>query len=94
MTKQAADGNTLKLDLPMEQMNRVVEGNSAFIVSDTQITSELEEKTKVTPIKNEIKTRNSLGKNMPELYNLENGIETEKPIKKRLDLDLYQMEQI
>jgi hypothetical protein len=46
------------------------------------------------PIRNEIKTRSRLGKIMPELYNLENGVETEKPVKIELDLDLYQMEKV
>jgi hypothetical protein len=31
---------------------------------------------------------------MPELYNLENCVETEKPVKIDLDLDLYQMEKV
>jgi hypothetical protein len=31
---------------------------------------------------------------MPELYNLENCVEKEKPVKIDLDLDLYQMEQV
>jgi hypothetical protein len=31
---------------------------------------------------------------MPELYNLEDSTESEKPVKIDLDLDLYQMEKV
>jgi hypothetical protein len=35
-----------------------------------------------------------LGKITPELYNLEDNTESEKPVKIELDLDLYQLEEV
>ena len=95
MTKQAADENTLKCHIPVEETNKVGESNNAFVVCVEQVSHKLEEKIKATPIRNEIKPRrNRLGKIMPELYNLEDCVESEKPVKIDLDLDLYQMEKV
>ena len=67
--------------------------NNSLIICDANASPELEDKLKVTPIKTGIESkRNRLGKIMPELYNLENCIKSEKPVKINLDLDLYQME--
>ena len=94
MTKQTADETTLKFQMGVEELNKVGEGNNPFVVGGTQVNRKLEEKTKITPIRNAIKTRSRLGKIMPELYNLENSVETEKPVKIELDLNLYQMEKV
>ena len=95
MTKQTADETTLKYHMTVEEANKASESNNAFAACGAQVNSELEEKIKVTSIRNEIKSkRNRLGKIMPKLYNLENGVETEKPVKINLDLDLYQMEKV
>jgi hypothetical protein len=94
LTKQASDENTLKFHVPVEEMTKVGEAN-AIVVCSAQVNSELEEKIKVVPIRNEMKSRRSrLGKIMPELYDLEDGVESEKPVKIDLDLDLYQMEKV
>lgn len=94
MTKQTSDENTLKFHVPVEEMTKVSEAN-AIVVCSTQVNSELEEKIKVVPIRNEMKSRRSrLGKIMPELYDLEDCVESEKPVKIDLDLDLYQMEKV
>ena len=94
MTKQTADENTLKFHMTMKETNKVGEAN-ALVICDAQESSKLEEKIKGTSIKNEMKSkRNRLGKILPELYNLENRVETEKPVKIDFDLDLYQMEKV
>ena len=65
--------------------------NNALIICDVNAIPEREDQLKTTPIKTGIKSEtNRLGKIMSELYNLENCIESEKPVK--IDLDLYQME--
>jgi hypothetical protein len=95
LTKQPADENVLKFHLAVEEMNKASVGNNALVVCGAQLSHELEKKIKVTPIRNEMKSKsNILGKIMPELYNLENCVEKEKPVKIDLDLDLYQMEQV
>lgn len=75
-------------------MNKVGDAN-AIVVCSAQVSSELEEKIKVVPVRNEMKSkRNRLGKIMPELYDLEDDVESKKPVKIDLDLDLYQMEKV
>jgi hypothetical protein len=55
----------------------------------------LENKLEVTPIRTGIKMKsNGLENDMPELYDLEEGVKAEKPVKIELDIDLYQMEQV
>ena len=83
--------------MSVEGANKVGEGvtkmmdNNALIICDVNASPEREDQLKTTPIKTGIKSEtNRLGKIMPELYNLENCIEPEKPVK--IDLDLYQME--
>jgi len=99
LTKQIADETTSKCHITVEEANKVGESvtkmmdNNAFIVCDVNASPEREGQLKTTPIKTGIKSEtNRLGKIMPELYNLENCIESEKPVKINLDLDLYQME--
>ncbi len=67
--------------------------NDALIVCDVNSDIERKDQPKTTPIKTGIEAkRNKLERIMPELYNLENCNESEKPVKIDLDLDLYQME--
>lgn len=99
MTKQTADETALKCHVTVEGANKVSESitkmmdNNSLIICDVNANPEREDQLKTTPIKTGIKSEtNKLGKIMPELYNLENGITSEKPVKIDLDLDLYQME--
>jgi hypothetical protein len=63
------------------------------VICSTQTSLASEDKFEVPSSKNGIKLKKiRLGRIMPELYNLENGTESEKPVKIDLDLDLYQME--
>jgi len=85
--------------MSVEGANKVSEnvtkmmGNNALVVCDVNDSPENEDQLKTTPIKTGIKSEtNRLGKIMPELYNLENCIASEKPVKIDLNLDLYQME--
>jgi hypothetical protein len=94
LTKQTSDETALKYHLAVEEANKVVEGN-ALVICDAQASPEREDKLEVTPIRTEINSkRNRLGKIMPELYDLEDCVESEKPVKIDLDLDLYQMEKV
>jgi cell division GTPase FtsZ len=99
LTKQTADETTLKYHMTVEEANKASENgtktmdNNALIICNVNASPEREDQLKTTPIKTGIKSEtNRLGKIMPELYNLENCIEPEKPVKIDLDLDLYQME--
>ena len=91
MTKHPADENPLKLHV--EELNKIGEVD-ALLVCGTQVGAELEEKIKVVPVKNEMEPKSRLGKIMLELYDLENCVKSEKPVKINLDLDLYQMEKV
>lgn len=97
MTKHTADETTLKCHISVEGDNKVSESatkimdNNALAIYDVNAIPENQLKT--TPIKTGIKSETDrLGKIMPELYNLENCIGSEKSVKIDLDLDLYQME--
>jgi hypothetical protein len=99
LTKQAADETALKCHVTVEGANKVSEsvtkmmGNTALVICDANASPENEDQLKTTPIKTGIKPETDrLGKIMPELYNLENCVGSEKPVKIDLDLDLYQME--
>jgi hypothetical protein len=93
LTKQPSDENALKCHPLIEEANKV-KGN-ALVVCDVQSSPELEEKLEVTPIGTEMKSKaNELGKIVAELYDLEDCVESEKPVKINLDLDLYQMEKV
>ena len=92
MTKHVDD--TLKCHLSVEEPKKLVEEN-AIEVFDVHAKSELESNLEFTQIRNEIKLkRDILEKMVPELYNLEDCAESEKPVKIDLDLDLYQMEKV
>jgi hypothetical protein len=93
LTKQAADENPFKFHLPVEEVNKAGEVD-ALVVCDVHVNAELEEKNEMSPISNEIKPKGVLETAMPNLYNLENDVEVEKPMKIDLDLDLYQMEKV
>jgi hypothetical protein len=94
LTKHASDESLLKCHLTVEEAKKVVEDN-ALVVCDAQASPEFEDELEVAPIKTGFKSKsNRLGKIMPELYNLEDCVESEKPVKINLDLDLYQMEQV
>jgi hypothetical protein len=93
LTKQP-DQTALKYDLTVEEPKNLVE-NNVLVVCDSQAISELKSKLGVTSIKAGIKSKETwLKKMVPELYNIEDGFELDKPVKIELDLDLYQMEQV
>ena len=93
LTKQATDENPFKFHLPAEDVNKTGEVD-ALVVCDVHVSAELEEKNEISTIMNEMKPKGVLETVMPELYNLENNVKTEKPCKIDLDLDLYQMEKV
>lgn len=94
MTKHSADENALKYNLTVEEPKKLVEDN-ALVVCDAQVIPELKSKLEVTSIKAGIKSKKTgLEKMVPELYNLEDSVKLERPVKIELDLDLYQMEQV
>jgi hypothetical protein len=92
LTKHVPD-EALKCHLTVEEPKELVEEN-ALVVSNVPVSSELESKLKVTQL-NQVKPEiTNPGTVMPELYNLEECAEKEKPVKIDLDLDLYQMEKV
>ena len=92
LTKQTPDEAALKCPLTIEEAGKVIEDN-ALVICDAQDSPKLESKLAVTTIRTEIELRsNGLGKIMPELYDLEDCAESEKPLK--IDLNLYQMEKV
>ena len=94
MTKHASGEAALKCHLAIEETDKIVEDN-ALSVGNVPPTRQLESEIDVTQIRTEINPKTSmLGINMPELYNLEEQVKLEKPVKIDLDLDLYQMEQV
>jgi len=87
--------------MTVEGANKVSEsvtkmmGNTALVICGVNASPENGDQLKTTPIKTGMKSETDrLGKIMPELYNLENCVESEKPVKIDLDLDLYQMEEV
>lgn len=93
MTKTAPD-DTLKCHLTVEEPEKLVKENT-LAVCNVQTSPELNSKVEVTQITPEIKPeKKGLQKMVPELYNLEDYDESEKPVKINLDLDLYQMEKV
>ena len=91
MTKP--DETALKCHLTVEEPKKLVEDN-ALVVCDMQDRPTLK-KLEVTQIRAGVKLKKiGLEKMVPELYNLEDSIESEKPVKIDLDLDLYQMEEV
>ncbi len=93
MTKPAPE-DTLKCHLTVEEPKELVEENP-IVVSNVQTSPEFNNKIKVSRITTEIKPIiKEHRKTVPELYNLEDIDESEKPVKISFDLDLYQMEKI
>jgi hypothetical protein len=96
LTKQASDETVLKGHSALEEANKVVPivteaiVNNALVIRDAHdIEQEGElDVTLVNTKKNTVKSK--LRQIMPELYDIENGAEAEKPLE--VDLDLYQME--
>ena len=94
MTKQPSEETALKCHMTIEEANKVGDGN-ALVICGAQANHMLEDKLAVPSNRTVIKLKRSrLGKIMPELYNLEDSTESEKPVKIDLDLDLYQMEKV
>ena len=94
MTKHTSDETALKYHLNIEETNKIVEDNALSVCNEPP-SPQLKSKIDVTQIRTEIKSRtNMLGASMPELYNLEEQVKSEKPVKIDLDLDLYQMEKV
>lgn len=94
MTKQPSAESALKCHLAMDEAKKVVESN-ALVVCGAPVIPELEDALDVTSIGTGVKSETSrLGKVMRELYNLEDCVKSEKPVKIDLGLDLYQMEKV
>jgi hypothetical protein len=94
LTKHSSDENGLKCHLTMEEPKKVVEDN-LLVVCNVQDSPELESKLENAAIRTAVKPKKSgLGKIISELYDLEDCVESEKPVKIDLDLDLYQMEKV
>jgi len=93
LTKQTPDEVSLKCHLTLEE-TKIAE-NKALVICNTQASPQLEDKFEVTPVRTGIKSKsNGLEKIMPELYDLEGLVKSEKPVKIDLDVDLYQMEKV
>ncbi len=93
MTKQPQDDNPLKLHLLVEENNKANETPTIYF-NEIQVKPELKQDPPITLTNNEIvplgKTRELA---VPEIGNLENWDQNEKPMKIDLDLELYQMEE-
>jgi cell division GTPase FtsZ len=96
LTKQTSDETVLKGHLALEEANKAVPSVTEAIVNNALVIRgahnvEHEGELDVTVVmtrKNSVKSK--LREIMPELYDIENGAEAEKPLE--VDLDLYQME--
>ena len=92
MPKQPSDQNTLVCHLTGEAAGKVVEGN-ALVVCNLPDSPKLEEKLEVTPIRIGTKLKiHDLGTVVAKLYDLEGSVDKEMSVK--IDLDLYQMENV
>lgn len=92
MPKQPSDQTALVCNLTREEAGKVVEGN-ALVVCNSPDSPKLEEKLEYTSIR--IGTNlniHNLGTIVAKLYDLEGFVEKERPVK--IDLDLYQMENV
>jgi hypothetical protein len=98
LTKHASD-ETLKCHLTMHGVSKVGEGVAKIMDGGAIVVCEggvrLDEKLKLSRVTTGTEVRGTgFDRIMPELYNLENCVETGKPVKIDLDLDLYQMEDV
>ncbi|MCW4044196.1 MAG: hypothetical protein NWE94_01600 [Candidatus Bathyarchaeota archaeon] len=91
MTKQA-DEIALKAHLSLDEANKVVESTVELVCDEALVgCGAVVEPVEIAPLKVKVNAvRNKRCKVMPELYDLEQGSEAEKPLN--VDLDLYQME--
>ena len=98
MTKQLSDENSLKYQLATEankvkaSIDSLIE-NPHLAICNTHGSREKESQFKDFQIETTVMSEPANpGKLMIELFNLENWVESETPVKIKLDLDLYQME--
>jgi hypothetical protein len=92
LTKQPSDETALRCHLTGDEAGKVVEGN-ALVVCNLPDSPKLEEKLEVTPIRIGTKLKiHDLGTVVAKLYDLEGSVEKERSVK--IDLDLYQMENV
>ena len=92
MPKQPSDQTALSCHLTGEEAGKVVEGNT-LVVYNSPDNPKLEEKLEVKPISIGTNSKtHGLGTVVAKLFDLEGSIEKERPVK--IDLDLYQMEDI
>ena len=100
MTKQEPVEPALKCHGTLDEAGKVSVGSvsemlekSAFSVHTAQISPESLQKPKVTLVRSKtVSRRSKVGKVMEKLFDLESCSEPEKPLK--IDLDLYQMEDV
>ena len=95
MTKQPSEETIPKFHATIEDSGKVSEVN-ALMICEAPLDHLLENKIKVPLSRNGIEIKKiRLGKKItPELYNLEDNTKSEKPMKIKLELDLYQMEEV
>ena len=94
MTKQATDENAFKYNLISDEPRKLIE-NNVILVNEPQTSPKLINKLEVTSLKTGIKSKEiGLKEMVLELYNIEDSIESEKPVKIELGLNLYQMERV
>ena len=94
MTKQATDENAFKYNLISNEPRKLIK-NNVILVSEPQTSPKFINKLEVASLKTGIKSKeNGLKEMVLELYNIEDSIESERPVKIDLGLNLYQMERI
>lgn len=99
MTKQSPDEITVKCHINLDEVDKVrsrvagVLDKNALSIRSAQIRpeDEIESKVEVVMVQKKI-CQSELGKIMSKLYDVETGVEREKPSKIDLGLELYQME--
>ncbi len=92
MTKHSPE-ETLKCNLTLEEPKKLQE--NALSICNVQNSSELKNEMELIQINTDIKPNSKeLKSTVPELYNLEDYVESENKVKINLDLDLYQMERV
>jgi len=101
LTKQTVDDATLKSHVVVEGAGKVGEivtkmmSYNALVIYDATVVPDRAVPLKTAPMKTKMKSEtDKLGKIMHELYNLEDCVKSEKPVKIDLDVDLYQMEKV
>jgi hypothetical protein len=94
LTKQPSEETALKCHATIEGAGKIGEVHT-LVICGAPVNPLLEDKFEVPLRNNGMKIKKMrLGKITPELYNLEDNTESEKPMKINLDLDLYQMEEV